>query len=601
MRIRSVVTLLSGSALLISASPPPQVARRPAVRPVDSPVRCRTAYDGPAVPAPRVSGSRGFRTVVPSSQPTSPPAPPAPPAPPPPPPPVMMAPPPAMVAPPPPSAEIVVTGAMRSPAPYGAPGNTERYDGRAVASIQDVAVAPVSTFSIDVDTGAYANVRRFLTSGQPVPAEAVRTEELLNYFRYNYPAPATRAEPFGVATDVAVTPWNPATRLLRIGLRGYDVDMARRPPANLVFLVDTSGSMMSEDKLPLVKTALRGLAGRLGPQDRVSIVAYAGLAGVVLEPTRDKRYVDAALSCLEAGGSTAGGQGIELAYATARAHFAAGGVNRIFLATDGDFNVGISDNRQLEALVKRNRDDGITLTTLGFGTGNYNEAMMERIADVGNGNYSYIDSAQEAAKVLDDELAATLVTIAKDVKVQVEFNPAAVSQYRLIGYENRALAEADFRNDAVDAGDMGAGHQVTALYELVPAGTPGWTAARRYPANRPAAPAGRAGELGEVRLRYKLPDGTTGRETHRPIAATLLRTARAPTGDVAFAAAVAAYGQKLRDDPLLARFGWGEVRQLAEAAGSGRGGFARAEFVRLTELAGGAQRSARVPGTGGGD
>ncbi|MEG8041251.1 VWA domain-containing protein [Sphingomonas sp. LR60] len=485
------------------------------------------------------------------------------------------------VAPPAPPAPRVSQRTTASTAPYGAPDNTERYDGRPVATITDTATTPVSTFSVDVDTGFYANIRRFLNTGQPVPPEAVRTEELLNYFRYDYPRPADRAQPFSIATDVAVTPWNPATRLIRIGLRGYDVAAATRPPVNLVFLVDTSGSMARPDKLPLVKTALRGLADRLRPDDRVAIVAYAGSAGIVLEPTAQKKYVGAALACLDAGGSTAGGQGIELAYATARAHFRKGAVNRIILATDGDFNVGVSNTKALEQLVKRNRDDGITLTTLGFGAGNYNDAMMERIADVGNGNYAYIDSAMEAQKVLGEEMAATLVTIAKDVKVQVEFDPARISQYRLIGYENRALREEDFTNDAVDAGDMGAGHQVTALYEVVPAGSPGWTPARRYAANRPPAVAPRGAEACFVRLRYKLPDGTTSRELTRAIPASALAAARAPTGDLAFAAAVAAYGQKLRGDTYLGRFTYADARRLA---GSPRD-YWRQEFVKLTTLA----------------
>lgn len=466
--------------------------------------------------------------------------------------------------------------------PYGTPGNTERYAGQPVAAVQDVATNPVSTFSVDVDTGSYANVRRFLREGQPVPAEAVRTEEMINYFRYDYPRPRDAAEPFGVSTDVAVTPWNPDTRLIRIGLRGYDVATDRRPPANLVFLVDVSGSMGQPDKLPLVKSALTLLAGRLTPRDRVSIVVYAGAAGIVLDPTADPNAIKAALTCLDAGGSTAGGEGIALAYATARQHFVKGGINRILLATDGDFNVGISDNTALEQLVKRNRDDGITLTTLGFGRGNYNEAMMERIADIGNGNYAYIDSAMEARKVLDDELSATLVTIAKDVKVQVEFNPAAVRQYRLIGYENRALAEADFTNDAVDAGDIGAGHQVTALYEVVPVDAKGWSDARRYPANRPLAKTTGGTECAYVKLRYKLPDGATSREIARAIPAAQLRIATAPRGDMAFVTAVAAFGQKLRGDPLLARFTWSDIRRLA---GDARGPW-RQEFVELTRAAG---------------
>jgi Ca-activated chloride channel family protein len=380
---------------------------------------------------------------------------------------------------------------------------------------------------------------------------------------------------------VARTPWNPDTRLLRIGLRGYDVNAEGRPPANLVFLVDVSGSMSSEDKLPLVKRALTMLADRLTPKDRVSIVVYAGAAGVVLEPTHKKEYVKAALDCLDAGGSTAGGEGIKLAYSVARANYLQGGINRIFLATDGDFNVGISDNKVLEELVKKNRDDGITLTTLGFGTGNYNEAMMERIADVGNGNYAYIDSAMEAQKVLDDELSATLFTIAKDVKVQVEFNPAQVSQYRLIGYENRALAEEDFANDTVDAGDIGAGHQVTALYEVVPAGAAGWTPERRYEGNRPAAAPSTGSELAYVKLRYKLPGQATSQLIERAVPAGLVRSAEMPRGDMAFVTSVAAFGQRLRGDKYLNGYGYRDIAALAGTSDN----YWRSEFARLVRLA----------------
>ena len=489
------------------------------------------------------------------------------------------------------SQEVVVSGsrvaAQASPARvagtpvYGAPGNTERYEGKEVAAIQAVAETPVSTFSVDVDTGAYANVRRFLNQGQDVPAAAVRTEEMINYFRYDYPRPNSREVPFSVTTDVSTTPWNAETRLLRIGLRGYDVDARGRPPANLVFLVDVSGSMEDDDKLPLVKKALTQLADRLTPKDRVSIVVYAGAAGVVLEPTYRKEYVKAAIDCLSAGGSTAGGQGIQLAYSVARANYLKGGINRIFLATDGDFNVGISDNKALEALVKKNRDDGITLTTLGFGRGNYNEAMMERIADVGNGNYAYIDSAMEATKVLDDELSATLFTIAKDVKVQVEFNPAQVKEYRLIGYENRALAEEDFNNDTVDAGDIGAGHQVTALYEVVPANARGWLPERRYDGNRSPAAAGTGGEMAYVKLRYKIPGDETSKLIERAVPASLMPSATAPRGDMAFVTSVAAFGQKLRGDKYLNGFSYAQIGALAPRSDN----YWRSEFAKLVKLA----------------
>ena len=590
--------LIAGcSALLVtSAAPAPIMVAAPAAAAVDqqSPVRCRTGEDdsnGFSQRRTRSSGGYGY-------------APPAPP-----PPPVVMPPPPPAPVPAPPTAEasrdVVVTGS-RAAAPnnysavpvttvtgnslsksapgYGTPENTERYDGKTVASIKSVATDPVSTFSVDVDTGSYANVRRFLTQGSLPPPEAVRTEEMINYFRYDYPRPQDRTQPFSVTTDVAKTPWNPDTRLVRIGLRGYDVATSERPRANLVFLVDVSGSMNEPAKLPLVKAALTRLADNLRPDDRVSIVVYAGNAGIVLEPTANKAYVKQALDCLQAGGSTAGGEGIKLAYDTARKNFMKGGINRIFLATDGDFNVGVSDNKALEDLVKANRDDGITLTTLGFGAGNYNEAMMERIADVGNGNYAYIDSDDEATKVLDDELSATMVTIAKDVKVQVEFNPAQVKQYRLIGYENRALAEEDFNNDAVDAGDMGAGHQVTALYEVVPADGAGWLPDRRYPGNSTgpvAAPASATNELCFVKLRYKLPEGGASRLITQPVAAALMRTAGLPSGDLAFVVAVAAFGQKLRGDKYLGSYGFDDIRALA---GDPQNRW-RQQFVSLTDLA----------------
>ena len=586
MNRRPLIALTVTAGLLVSASaPPPQSQARFMPPPGDSPVRCRAIEGVRPGAAYRPGTTRGFRLnrQAPSVAIPAPP--------------MAYAP-----TPMPPSAmaqnnaaNVVVSGSRVAAAPYGSRENTERYDGRPVANIQEVAAAPVSTFSVDVDTGAYANVRRFLNQGQAVPAEAVRTEELINYFRYDYPRPTNRSEPFSVTTDVARSPWNPATRLLRIGLRAYDVPSATRPPANLVFLVDTSGSMMDEDKLPLVKRALEGLADQLRPDDRVSIVAYAGSAGLVLAPTNNKNYIKAALSCLEAGGSTGGGAAIELAYATARANMRPGGINRIFLATDGDFNVGISDRAALEAMVKRNRDDGITLTALGFGQGNYTDAMMERIADVGNGNYGYIDSASEARKVLEDELSATLVTVAKDVKVQVEFNPAQVSQYRLIGYENRALREEDFTNDAVDAGDMGAGHQVTALYEVVPTGSPGWTPGRRYEANRTPAPTRTGGELAFVKLRYKLPNGSVSRELTRAVPAASLASARAPTGDMAFATAVAAFGQRLRGDSYLGRYGYADIRALA---GEPRG-YWRQQFVELTRLAD--RGAGRNGGSGGGE
>ncbi len=489
---------------------------------------------------------------------------------------------------------IVVTGSRRTGASqdsiyYIPPVRTatdpgrERYEGEEVSPVKLAHAEPVSTFSVDVDTGAYANARRFLSQGTLPPRDAVRTEEMINYFRYDYPRPADRSQPFTVTTDVAKTPWNEDTYLMRIGLRGYDIDRAERPPANLVFLMDVSGSMNSPDKLPLVKTALAGLAGELGENDRVSIVVYAGAAGLVLEPTNDTARIRRALESMRAGGSTAGGAGLQLAYDIAADNFIEGGVNRVILATDGDFNVGVSSHDALVEMIEKKRDSGITLTTLGFGTGNYNEAMMEQIANHGNGNYAYIDSALEAKKVLGSEMSSTLFTIAKDVKIQVEFNPAVISQYRLVGYENRILREEDFNNDKVDAGDIGAGHQVTAIYEVVPTGTRGWIAPRRYEDPPHANAARQMAEAAHVKLRYKLPDGDTSRLIDTVVTYEQLRRAKAPKGDFAFAASVAAFGQLLRGDNLLGEFGHAQIGALAGSQNE----YWRQEFLKLNEIAGG--------------
>ncbi|MCZ8136076.1 MAG: VWA domain-containing protein [Porphyrobacter sp.] len=517
--------------------------------------------------------------------PPSVPAPPPPPPPPPAPPALRMPAPQAVVV----TGSRVRTGSVASEAAYFAPpvmvatdpGN-ERYDGKEVSPVKLTQAEPVSTFSVDVDTGAYANARRFLTQGMMPPQDAVRTEEMINYFRYDYARPKDRSQPFTVTTDVAKTPWNEGTYLMRIGLRGYDIDSAERPPANLVFLMDVSGSMNSADKLPLVKTALAGLAGELSPKDKVSIVVYAGAAGMVLEPTSDTAKIRRALESLEAGGSTAGGAGIELAYRIAEDNFIKGGVNRVILATDGDFNVGVSDTKALIELVEKKRDSGITLTTLGFGQGNYNEAMMEQIANHGNGNYAYIDSALEAKKVLGEEMSSTLFTIAKDVKIQVEFNPAVIAQYRLVGYENRALREEDFDNDRVDAGDIGAGHQLTAIYEVVPVGGKGWIAPRKYEDAPAQAATARLAEAATVKLRYKLPDGDTSKLIEQVVPSSALKSATAPRGDFAFATAVAAFGQVLRGDEMMMGFTHADISALA----SKQDNFWRQEFLRLNELAG---------------
>ncbi|NNC72478.1 MAG: DUF3520 domain-containing protein [Sphingomonadaceae bacterium] len=480
------------------------------------------------------------------------------------------------------------------PPPRPQPQDRERYEGEAVAAIMAVAEAPVSTFSVDVDTGSYSNVRRFLNEGRFPPQAAVRTEEMINYFRYDYDAPRDRSRPFSISTDMSTTPWNSDTRLLRIGLRGYDIERSERPPANLVFLVDVSGSMHSADKLPLVQCSMAMMAEQMNPRDRISIVTYAGSTKTIISGSRNRNDIIGVLGELRSGGSTAGAAGIQLAYDAARENFIDGGINRILLATDGDFNVGTTNREQLIEMVERQREDGISMTTLGYGTGNYNEAMMEQIADHGNGNYAYIDSAMEAHRALVTELSSTLFTIASDVKIQVEFNPAHVSEYRLIGYENRALREEDFDNDAVDAGEIGAGHQVTAIYEIVPAGADGWLPRRRYEANRPVARGGEGAELAHLRLRYKLPGESESRLIEQPVGRSMMTNARAPQGDMAFATAIAAFGQRLRGDTYLGDFDFDDIRRLARSSGR-TGDFWRAQFISLTQMA---ERQMPANGTG---
>lgn len=466
------------------------------------------------------------------------------------------------------------------------PAITEKYQSLTDNPVKLTTREAVSTFSLDVDTGSYSNVRRFLNQGQLPPGDAVRVEELVNYFSYRYPA-AVPGHPFSVSTEVAPAPWNAEHLLLRVGVKAMEQNIAAMPPANLVFLVDVSGSMDSPDKLPLVQSTLQLLTDQLRPQDRVALVVYAGRTAVELPstPGSEKNRIRAAIARLNAGGSTAGEAALRLAYAQARAGYIKGGINRILLATDGDFNVGISDIEQIKDIVARERESGISLTTLGFGQGNYQEALMEQIADVGNGNYSYIDSLNEARKVLVEELSSTFNTVARDVKLQIEFNADQVAEWRLIGYENRVLKEEDFRNDKVDAGDVGAGKSVTALYEITPAGASTLHAPRRYAANAKAA-AGRSGELGFLRIRYKQPAGTSSVELsqalQRPNAATLARGASA---EMNFASAVAGFGQLLRQSPYTGTFGYADVRRLAQhSLGEDRTGY-RQEFLRLVDLA----------------
>ncbi|PMY65902.1 MULTISPECIES: VWA domain-containing protein [Pseudomonas] len=464
----------------------------------------------------------------------------------------------------------------------------EQYQNLPDNPIHSVAQAPVSTFSVDVDTGAYANVRRLLNQGSLPPQGAVRLEELVNYFPYDYALPGD-GSPFGVTTEIAPSPWNPHTRLLRIGIKASDRAVAELAPANLVFLVDVSGSMDRREGLPLVQSTLKLLVDQLREQDRVSLVVYAGESRVVLEPTsgRDKAKIRNAIEQLTAGGSTAGASGIQLAYQMARQGFIKNGINRILLATDGDFNVGISDFDRLKQMAVEQRKSGVSLTTLGFGVDNYNEHLMEQLADAGDGNYAYIDNLREARKVLVDQLGSTLAVVAKDVKLQVEFNPAQVSEYRLLGYENRALKREDFNNDKVDAGEIGAGHTVTALYEIVPKGQLGWLEPLRYgPAPTQPQSSIKSDELAMLRVRYQAPQGGSSRLIERPILASqqhgkLIQA----SDDLRFAAAVAAFAQQLKDARYTGDFGLKDTVALARGAkGEDRFGL-RGEFVQLVELA----------------
>jgi Ca-activated chloride channel family protein len=448
---------------------------------------------------------------------------------------------------------------------------------------------PLSTFSIDVDQASYANVRRFIREGRLPPPDAVRIEELINYFTYDLPSPEG-PDPFSVHSEVGRAPWNPAHRLVRIGIQGRTVDTEDLAASNLVFLLDVSGSMNSPNKLPLLKSALRLLVDQLRPQDQVAIVVYAGAAGVVLDPTSggDKERILDALSRLEAGGSTAGGAGLQLAYDVARRNHLEGGNNRVILATDGDFNIGPSSDAAMVRLIEARRDEGTFLTVLGFGTGNLQDAKMEKLADHGNGNFAYIDTALEAHKVLVSEFGGTLYTIAKDVKIQVEFNPIHVQAYRLIGYENRLLAAEDFNDDRKDAGDLGAGHTVTALYEVIPVGVEAGTLMRdrgiddlRYQDDGARIAAGESPELLFIKLRYKDPDERRSRLLTHPV----LDTEQDPSVDFTFAASVAAFGMVLRDSKYGGSTDLETVLRWARrSVGSDLEGY-RKEFVRMVEAA----------------
>jgi Ca-activated chloride channel family protein len=465
--------------------------------------------------------------------------------------------------------------------------DTEAYDHIAENPFLEAATNPLSTFSIDVDTASYANVRRFLGSGRRPPADAVRIEELVNYFRYEYAPPEGR-RPVAVTTELAACPWAPEHRLLLVGLQSREIERKDLPPRSLVFLLDVSGSMDEPRKLPLLKAAMGLLVDTLRPQDRVAIVVYAGAAGVVLPPTPGdrKETIRRALDQLQAGGSTAGGAGIQLAYRIAAESFPAGGASRVILATDGDFNVGVSSQGELVRLIEEKRKTGVFLSVLGFGEGNLKDAAMEKLADTGNGNYSYLDTLAEARKVLVAEAGATLVTVAKDVKIQLELNPRRVAAYRLLGYENRALRAEDFADDRKDAGEMGAGHSVTALYEIVPAGASD-AAVRsagplRYQELPRASAAAQSDELATVKLRWKAPEADRSEE-----ASVVVRDVpvERPSPNLRFAAAVAGFGMLLRGSEHRGDADWALVRRLAtEGRGADPEGY-RGEFLRLVDSA----------------
>jgi Ca-activated chloride channel family protein len=475
-----------------------------------------------------------------------------------------------------------------NPPAYNPDFNTEGYATVHENGYKEVLKQPLSTFSIDVDKASYANVRRFINMGQLPPMDAVRIEEMINYFTYDYPEPEGK-HPFSVYTELAVCPWNPDHQLLHVGLKGKSIDKTELPASNLVFLLDVSGSMNSPNKLPLLKNAFHMLVNELREEDRVAIVVYAGAAGLVLPSTPGNRKEDilGAIDKLSAGGSTAGGEGLLLAYKIAEENFIEGGNNRIILATDGDFNVGVSSNAEMERLVEKKRENGVFMTVLGFGMGNYKDDKMELIADKGNGNYAYIDNIQEARKVMVAEFGGTLFTIAKDVKFQLEFNPARVKAYRLIGYENRLLNDEDFNDDKKDAGEMGAGHNVTALYELIPAGSDENTGSidpLKYQENSHGAKPDLKAELLTVKLRYKQPDGKISTLYEEPVKGKLLAE-KSTSENFRFSAAVAEFGLILRDSEYKKD---ASVEQVISLAQGGRGDDAegyRGEFIKLVRTA----------------
>lgn len=479
--------------------------------------------------------------------------------------------------------------AAKANATHIANPGTARYQQFDDNPVKQVAQNPLVTFSLDVDTGSYANVRRFLNQGLLPPPDAVRVEEVVNYFPSDWDIkdkqsiPASKPIPFAMRYELAPAPWNEQRTLLKVDILAKDRKSEELPASNLVFLIDTSGSMISDERLPLIQSSLKLLVKELREQDNIAIVTYAGDSRIALPSISGshKAEINAAIDSLDAEGSTNGGAGLEMAYQQAAKGFIKGGINRILLATDGDFNVGIDDPKSIESMVKKQRESGVTLSTLGVGDSNYNEAMMVRIADVGNGNYSYIDTLSEAQKVLNSEMRQTLITVAKDVKAQIEFNPARVTEYRQIGYEKRQLRAEDFNNDNVDAGDIGAGKHITLLFELTLKGQKASIDKLRYAPDNKSAKSDKTKELAWLKIRWKSPQGKESQLVEFPLAFVI----KAPSEDMRFRAAVAAYGQKLRGSEYLNNTSWQQIKQWAQKAkGEDPQGY-RAEFIRLIGLA----------------
>lgn len=462
--------------------------------------------------------------------------------------------------------------------------NDENYAALEENQFESPTKSPLSTFSIDVDNASYTNIRRFINNGQRVPKDAVRVEEMMNFFKYQYPQPIDQ-HPFSINTEYSQSPWNTNHKLLIIGLQGKNIPMTNLPASNLVFLVDVSGSMSADNKLPLLKESMKILVKELREKDKVSIVVYAGSAGVVLEPTSgdEKEKIIDAFDDLQSGGSTAGGEGIELAYKLAQQNFIKEGNNRVIIATDGDFNVGASSDSEMEDLIEEKRKSGVFLTVLGYGMGNYKDSKMEILADKGNGNYAYIDNIQEANRFLGKEFKGSMFAIAKDVKIQIEFNPKHVQAYRLIGYENRKLNAEDFKNDAIDAGELGSGHTVTALYEIIPVGvesnfTPSdlkYTKVTKEDVNY-------EDELATIKFRYKKPDGNKSIEMVNTIENKSISLENS-SADFKFGSAVAWFGLKLRDSKLITNNSSDAIKKLAKSGLSHDDEGYKSEFIRLVE------------------